>query len=69
MSTQPSQLHREALGLRDVIFQGITHIAPAINVVFLTSTHNSPGGCQPCKRPRSWVEVPGVELRILESMD
>ena len=34
MSTQPSQLHREALGLRDVIFQGITHIAPAINIVF-----------------------------------
>ena len=34
MSTQPSQLHREALGLRDVIFQGITHIAPALNVVF-----------------------------------
>ncbi len=34
MSTQPSQLHRDALGLRDVIFQGITHIAPAINIVF-----------------------------------
>src|SRR5438094_9377717 len=34
MSTQPSQLHREALGLRDVVFQGITHIAPAINIVF-----------------------------------
>jgi len=34
MSTQPSHLHREALGLRDVIFQGITHIAPAINIVF-----------------------------------
>jgi len=34
MSTQPAQLHREALGLRDVVFQGITHIAPAINIVF-----------------------------------
>lgn len=34
MSTQPTQLHRDALGLRDVIFQGITHIAPAINIVF-----------------------------------
>jgi amino acid transporter len=34
MSTQPSELHRDALGLRDVIFQGITHIAPAINIVF-----------------------------------
>jgi len=34
MSTQPSQLHRDALGLRDVVFQGITHIAPAINIVF-----------------------------------
>ena len=34
MSTQPAQRHREALGLRDVVFQGITHIAPAINIVF-----------------------------------
>ena len=34
MATQPAQLQREALGLRDVVFQGITHIAPAINVVF-----------------------------------
>src|SRR5215469_8913346 len=34
MVTQPAQLHREALGLRDVVFQGITHIAPAINIVF-----------------------------------
>ncbi len=34
MSTQPDQLQREALGLRDVVFQGITHIAPAINIVF-----------------------------------
>ncbi len=34
MATQPAQLQRRALGLRDVVFQGITHIAPAINVVF-----------------------------------
>jgi amino acid transporter len=34
MDTQPAQLERRALGLRDVVFQGITHIAPAINVVF-----------------------------------
>jgi len=34
MATQPAQLERRALGLRDVVFQGITHIAPAINVVF-----------------------------------
>ena len=40
MSTQPSQLHREALGLRDVIFQGITHIAPAINVCVFTLPGN-----------------------------
>jgi amino acid transporter len=32
--TPPAQLEREALGLRDVVFQGITHIAPAVNVVF-----------------------------------
>jgi amino acid transporter len=34
MAAQPAQLEREALGLRDVVFQGITHIAPAVNVVF-----------------------------------
>lgn len=34
MATQTAQLDRNALGLRDVVFQGITHIAPAINVVF-----------------------------------
>jgi amino acid transporter len=34
MASQTSQLKREALGLRDVVFQGITHIAPAINIVF-----------------------------------
>lgn len=34
MATQPAQLQSQALGLRDVVFQGITHIAPAINVVF-----------------------------------
>ncbi|HLX56343.1 MAG TPA: APC family permease [Ktedonobacteraceae bacterium] len=34
MAAQPAQLQHEALGLRDVVFQGITHIAPAINVVF-----------------------------------
>src|ERR1700692_3263733 len=34
MATQQAQLQREALGLRDVVFQGITHIAPAVNVVF-----------------------------------
>lgn len=34
MATQAAQLDRNALGLRDVVFQGITHIAPAINVVF-----------------------------------
>ncbi|HEY6411125.1 MAG TPA: APC family permease [Ktedonobacteraceae bacterium] len=34
MANQPAQLQREALGLRDVVFQGITHIAPAINIVF-----------------------------------
>jgi amino acid transporter len=34
MASQPAQLQREALGLRDVVFQGITHIAPALNVVF-----------------------------------
>src|SRR5215467_2935199 len=34
MANQPAQLHRNALGLSDVVFQGITHIAPAINIVF-----------------------------------
>jgi amino acid transporter len=34
MATQAAHLERDALGLRDVVFQGITHIAPAINVVF-----------------------------------
>src|SRR5260370_2418816 len=34
MATQPAQLYREALGRRDVVFQAITHVAPAINVVF-----------------------------------
>jgi amino acid transporter len=34
MATPPAHLQREALGLRDVVFQGITHIAPAVNVVF-----------------------------------
>jgi amino acid transporter len=34
MSTQAADLQRDALGLRDVVFQGISHIAPALNVVF-----------------------------------
>jgi amino acid transporter len=34
MTTQPAQLERGVLGLLDVVFQGITHIAPAISVVF-----------------------------------
>jgi amino acid transporter len=34
MATQPAQLQRGVLGLLDVVFQGITHIAPAISVVF-----------------------------------
>jgi amino acid transporter len=34
VATSPAQLEREALGLGDVVFQGITHIGPAINVVF-----------------------------------
>ena len=34
MATQTAQLQRSTLTLRDVVFQGITHIAPAINVVF-----------------------------------
>jgi amino acid transporter len=34
MTPPPAQLERAALGLRDVVFQGITHIAPAVNVVF-----------------------------------
>ncbi|HTW01675.1 MAG TPA: APC family permease [Streptosporangiaceae bacterium] len=32
--TSTSQLRRNALGLPQVVFQGITHIAPSINVVF-----------------------------------
>lgn len=31
---QPDQLQRDALGLIDIVFHGITHIAPALNVVF-----------------------------------
>src|SRR5213080_2120690 len=34
MADQPAQLQREALGLTDVVFQGITHIAPALSVMF-----------------------------------
>ncbi|MBI3414580.1 MAG: APC family permease [Verrucomicrobia bacterium] len=34
MPAQPAQLNHNALSLRDVVFQGITHIAPAVNVVF-----------------------------------
>lgn len=34
MAAIPAQLERDALTLRDVVFQGITHIAPAANVVF-----------------------------------
>jgi amino acid transporter len=34
MASGPAQLQRDALGLGDVIFQGITHIAPATSVVF-----------------------------------
>jgi len=34
MAAQSAHLEREALGLWDVVFQGITHIAPAVNVVF-----------------------------------
>ena len=32
---QPTQLNRDALGLTDVVFQGITHIGPALSVVFI----------------------------------
>ena len=32
--TATSSLRRNALGLPQVVFQGITHIAPSINVVF-----------------------------------
>ena len=35
MADQPAQLQRGALGLTDVIFQGITHLAPALSVVFI----------------------------------
>src|SRR4051794_23054591 len=34
MASQPAHLERDALGLWDVVFQGVTHIAPAVNVVF-----------------------------------
>jgi amino acid transporter len=34
MADRPAELQREALGLTDVVFQGITHIAPALSVVF-----------------------------------
>jgi amino acid transporter len=34
METQPAHLDRDALGLRDVVFQGISHIAPALSVMF-----------------------------------
>jgi amino acid transporter len=33
-TTSTAQLRRNALGLPQVVFQGITHIAPSINVVF-----------------------------------
>ncbi len=33
-TTSTAQLERNALGLPQVVFQGITHIAPSINVVF-----------------------------------
>src|ERR1700727_1202150 len=29
-----NQLRRDALGLPQVVFQGITHIAPSLNIVF-----------------------------------
>jgi amino acid transporter len=35
MADQPAQLQRGALGLTDVVFQGITHLAPALSVVFI----------------------------------
>lgn len=35
MDTPPAQLEHAALGLRDVVFQGISHIGPALSVVFV----------------------------------
>jgi hypothetical protein len=35
MDTPPAQLEHAALGLRDVVFQGISHIGPALSVVFI----------------------------------
>jgi amino acid transporter len=35
MAEQPARLRRDALGLVDVLFQGVTHIAPALSVVFI----------------------------------
>jgi amino acid transporter len=35
MADKPAQLQRDALGLVDVLFQGITHIAPALSVAFI----------------------------------
>ena len=32
--TAPAQLRRNSLGLPELVFQGITHIAPAGNIVF-----------------------------------
>jgi amino acid transporter len=32
--TATNQLRRDALGLPQVVFQGITHIAPSLNIVF-----------------------------------
>jgi amino acid transporter len=35
MSDKPAQLQRDALGLLEALFQGITHIAPALSVAFI----------------------------------
>jgi amino acid transporter len=35
MVTPPAQFEHSALGLRDVVFQGISHIGPALSVVFI----------------------------------
>jgi amino acid transporter len=35
MITPPAELEHSALGLRDVVFQGISHIGPALSVVFI----------------------------------
>jgi amino acid transporter len=35
MAVPPAELQREALGLRDVVFQGITHMSPALSVLFI----------------------------------